>query len=777
MYYNLYRPAHQQAATDESLRPHAVDTLSNAILEQLWTKTLSPSACAAASALLTDIMLSTQGHIHPVFLQEEEHPVWGVLGECASRLATANNQGEEVLVRDVVLLLDAASRLIGPPPVYAGSSGGGGGGVGVRAEDVQHGNTAAAAAGGGGGEGEVVGYDQGLAGQQAGVDDVLGSREDVLRPRLAQVYMPYVWVKGVACGKHVLLCVGLCVGLCVRCGVSHNKCASSYTHAHHVHTPKTHTLTRLLRSLDENATLLQKLAGVNELGKACMYILSSLARLGFKPGVVQHSILSGTAVPSLGTRGVDKTRGGLPEYSECILPSYFVDEPYMQGALDREQAAYDKNPLPASPPPEVQAETPHATPPSSPQPSVKKKKKKVTPLLFQGHETTLIAHVCTGLFRYSSRMTPSERARVLWALGELQLGTSHWFMCLPSSRWTHPNAPHTPTPHPNAPHHDHDGMMMSTQHHHHKCKWVMPTMGASFQRLRNHVYGLANHLMSNHRYWMIGRTRNNEKAHDMRLYAPPGDVIMALHGAAMLGIATSADVFATLVMCSRPLLARNLTAEMLQPLVHVLTVWRDGMLCGTEEVLFTNTPGPVCWTGGQLYGGFPAMWSDEVKVAGLCREYSEQRGVRYEQGLQWLEGVLQGRLVAGRPVTGGEGGGGDVGRGGGGGGEMQHNQNLQPNISNSGKTNHGKSNPERGAQSAAHDHPVHAHPVDTTQTYDFKINAMQARLEKQVWLHYQWKRALELRSISVQAWLERDVSGWGGALMLQTEYMEVCGGV
>lgn len=110
------------------------------------------------------------------------------------------------------------------------------------------------------------------------------------------------------------------------------------------------------------------------------------------------------------------------------------------------------------------------------------------------------------------------------------------------------------------------------------------------QRRRAKFYKIATKLVNQQRAWLATKPTQHQ-AHP---------VVVALHGMAMLGLVTQADLYAALLHCSHPDVVSGLHKDMLEPLAHVMTLLQDPLLVAPEA-----SPDLVTWPGGPLLIDFP----------------------------------------------------------------------------------------------------------------------------------------------------------------------------
>lgn len=116
LYTHHYLPMAREAAASAGLRIHAIDTVTQAVFTMLQYTAPSPSACAAAVAMLADVLVNEHGFIDATVVGEADHPAWHTIAECITRIASANTLGTLRCAEDVTLLFEAAGRMLGEPP-------------------------------------------------------------------------------------------------------------------------------------------------------------------------------------------------------------------------------------------------------------------------------------------------------------------------------------------------------------------------------------------------------------------------------------------------------------------------------------------------------------------------------------------------------------------------------------------------------------------------------------------------------------------------------------
>lgn len=111
--YNQYLAATRHG-TCATVPP--IDALTRAVSTMLQCATPSPSACAAAVVLITDVLVDRQGRVDPSVITNADHLAWHSMRECVARMATANARGALQCAEDVTMVFEAAGRLLGHPP-------------------------------------------------------------------------------------------------------------------------------------------------------------------------------------------------------------------------------------------------------------------------------------------------------------------------------------------------------------------------------------------------------------------------------------------------------------------------------------------------------------------------------------------------------------------------------------------------------------------------------------------------------------------------------------
>ena len=113
IYEHHYLPLAREAAATVGLRLSAVDSLTQVVFAMLQYSTPSPATCAAAVVMLTDVLVDEHNYMDPTIEAEARHPVWHCMAECVTRVAAANTLGTLRCMEDVVMLFNAADRLLG----------------------------------------------------------------------------------------------------------------------------------------------------------------------------------------------------------------------------------------------------------------------------------------------------------------------------------------------------------------------------------------------------------------------------------------------------------------------------------------------------------------------------------------------------------------------------------------------------------------------------------------------------------------------------------------